>query len=679
MGGSEVGEMARTDFSIVQRCGTRSGMYLKHSILAGLVWASAPVAAWAQETILGEAEDLRITRPPVELVQSGAEVEFAIACRERGTQAYFNQGVAMLHALDAKAADRAFYEAAVREPDCAMAWWGLAMANSENRVLARYYLDKAATLAARGPESERAWVAVLERYLQDGASESDRRRHAVEALSRIATEQPKNPEAAALLVRQLVSNRDAGMPVPLPAAVDALIGEVLRERPRHPIAVYRLLLWEKEQPQRVADAIEPVRRLLPGALRVQTAAGRIYTRLQKSAEAIECYKASLVLARERMATERVGPLEIPGYVENLDLLIAQLRSEGHVKDAVALARHLIELPAVARSDESADDAATAMERMAGGSAATAPFESSNAEATTVGQRHLLGALLEDQRWDELAAAAKSAYSESTRPDVQGMRIHALGMAEFARGDAAGLQAQRDALAAVFSQTRLTTTGHGGGGQREAVLGQLQALGRELEQCLKTLEAAPEADSGAKPAARRDARAGTGLAIDLAPAPAPRWALPDQHGRRIEPERNRPMLLVFYRGAGCPHCIEQLAALAPLTAEFEEAGFRVIGVSTDTVEGLRESYSAVGAKTALPFPLVADHGLATFREFGAYDLRAKKALHGLFLIDARGSIRWQSISEEPFMAVKALLAEARRTLPLWNSPPATLAHAGKSAP
>jgi peroxiredoxin len=131
--------------------------------------------------------------------------------------------------------------------------------------------------------------------------------------------------------------------------------------------------------------------------------------------------------------------------------------------------------------------------------------------------------------------------------------------------------------------------------------------------------------------------------------------------------------VFYRGAGCPHCIEQLGALAPLNPEFQREGITLFGVSTDTVEGLLGSYNAVGAKTALPFQLVSDHALATFRDYGAIDARTRGALHGLFLIDGQGRIVWQSISAEPFMAVKSLLAEARRTLPLWAAEPVTLAY------
>lgn len=712
-------------------------MHFKNYVLMGLLWAYAPALSSAQESLAGELEDARVIRPPAQPPAATAPLHFAITCRSPETQAYFNHGIAALHALDTKAADRAFYEAATREPACAMAWWGLAMAHIENRVLARYYLDKATALAAPGPERERKWMSVVERRLQVGATEADLRRHAVEALSQIATDYPSEPEAAAFLVRQLVSNRDAGIPVPLPAAVDALIAQVRREHPEHPIAVYRLLWWEREQPQRVAELAEQLRRSLPHSSRVQTAAGRVHARLHHARQAIECFEAALTLARQEMAAERCGPLEIPGYVENLDLLIAELRRAGRVKEAVALARHLIELPAVAAVDETEPDTAAGMESMVAAGASLAPFTSSNAGATAIGQRHLLGVLLEYQRWDQLAAAARSAHLASNNPDVQGLRIHALGLAAFAKGDDAGLMAQRDALATLFQQTRISDPGHGVDVQREAVLARLQALGRELElgrdllasaattapAALRTLAAygrlgdtalalanarqrasEPGASmstllevaqllelSGQPEAAkaslarmktlsalddeRTSSAAGSALAWDLSPPLAPRWSLPDQHGQLVSRGQNRPMLLVFYRGAGCPHCIEQLAALAPLDAEFTQAGITLIGVSTDTVEGLRESYSAVGAKTALPFTLVSDHALATFRDYGAFDVRGNKALHGLFLIDAGGRIRWQSTSEEPFMAVKSLLAEARRTLPLWTERPAALAARG----
>ena len=732
-------------------------MRFTNGIRIGLALACAHAVSRAEDASEGELAHARIVRAPVRVAAGSARAEFPIVCRSRETQRLFNQAVVALHSLDAKAADRAFYEAVVLEPDCGMAWWGLAMANIEDRVLARYYLEKAAALTARGPDRERKWVAALERYLQQGASESDRRNQMVQALSRIATENPADHEAAAFLVRQLVSNRDAGMPVPLPGAVDALIGQVLRERPDHPIGLYRPLLWENEQPQRVADAIEPVLRLLPESHRAQTVAGRIYRRLGRSSEAIACFERSLTLARKAVTTQQVGLLEVPGYVDNVDLLIAKYRVQGRVGEAVALARHLIELPSVAPVDEDKLVAATpVMKGMGAGDAANAPFASGNADATAIGQRHLLGVLAEYRRWDELAAAARSAHLESTDPEIQGLRIHALGLAEFARGKRAGVEAQSDLLAQLLVQVRTAPTSHGVNARREAVLARLQALGSDLALCRDLSndalppDRAPQAASAAlrtvasygrigetdlaiasarrrieDPAAPASAMldlvqllefggrseeakseltalqrrfphfdaspigdglkqpsdaAGARLAVDFSPRIAPAWALPDQHGRRIEPEQfhDSPTLLIFYRGAGCPHCIEQLQALAPLHEDFVRAGVALIGISTDTVAGLQESYSAAGADKALPFQLVSDDALNTFRDYGAIDTRTGAALHGLFLLDGRRRILWQTIGAEPFMAVKSLLAEVRRTLPLWTPPRAAIAHSAAGA-
>lgn len=646
-------------------------MHIPKCLLLGLALSGIFAPGRAQEATEGEAEDARRVRLPAVLRTARAAVEFPITCRTAETQAYFNQGVAALHTLDTAGADRAFYHAAQLEPECAMAWWGLAMANIENRTLGRHYLEKAAAHAGRLPEREQRWLAALQPYFRAAASEEDSRNHLVHAFGRIAAEEPENHEAAAFLARQVVSNRDAGLPALLPAAVDALIGRVLAARPAHPIVFYRLLLWEREQPQRSAAALEGALRLFPDSPRLHTLAGRVHLRLKQPKEAIAALATSLALARRALAAERGAPLELPGYVETVDLLATALRAEGRTDEALDLARHLIELPAVAEADE--DPATPDMARMAATPRPAAPFASSNAEATATGQRHLLAALAEAGRWEELLAAAQSPYLVSTQPEIEARRLHARGLAHLAQRDAAALGAGHAALLQLQQTTRAAFAQHGRPAGRDALLALMASLARELEQGLAQLEG--DAPAQPTPPARRPPGAGPRLAFDLAPPLAPRWELPDQEGRMLAPlpSRGRPVLLVFYRGAGCPHCIDQLRALAPLHAEFERAGITLYGVSTDTVEGLRESYSAVGAKTALPFQLVSDASLATFRAYGALDVRTRQALHGLFLLDGQGRILWQAIGAEPFMAVRSVLAEARRTLPLWAARPPALAH------
>ncbi len=65
----------------------------------------------------------------------------------------------------------------------------------------------------------------------------------------------------------------------------------------------------------------------------------------------------------------------------------------------------------------------------------------------------------------------------------------------------------------------------------------------------------------------------------------------------------------------------------------------------------------------PFPIVSDATLETFKSYRAYDDFENTPLHGSFLVDGRGLVRWQDISFEPFSDVDFLLHEAKRLLAL----------------
>ncbi len=153
-----------------------------------------------------------------------------------------------------------------------------------------------------------------------------------------------------------------------------------------------------------------------------------------------------------------------------------------------------------------------------------------------------------------------------------------------------------------------------------------------------------------------------------PMPAPEWSLPDSKGRTLSLAqfRGRPIVLLFYLGAGCPHCIEQLNIFAPANADFAKLGITVIGVSTDTADGLKATFDKTTLGGAFPFPLVSDPSLRTFKSYRAYDDFEQMPLHGTFLIDAEGRVRWQDISYQPFQQVDFLLEEAQRLLSLDKS-------------
>ena len=67
------------------------------------------------------------------------------------------------------------------------------------------------------------------------------------------------------------------------------------------------------------------------------------------------------------------------------------------------------------------------------------------------------------------------------------------------------------------------------------------------------------------------------------------------------------------------------------------------------------------KNPFPFPLLSDPEKTAFRAYRAYDDFENMPLHGTFLIDAVGRIRWQNISFDPFTHPGFLLEESVRLL------------------
>jgi peroxiredoxin len=151
-----------------------------------------------------------------------------------------------------------------------------------------------------------------------------------------------------------------------------------------------------------------------------------------------------------------------------------------------------------------------------------------------------------------------------------------------------------------------------------------------------------------------------------PPPAYDFTLPDGTGGTISRKdyAGRPIILVFYLGYGCLHCAEQLEKFAKSAKLFEENGFDVLAVSTDSETDLiksREKWEKDG--NSFPFPLVADPALKVFREWNAYDDFEKSPLHGTFVISPSGKVLWQDISSDPFMDCDFLVKESQRLLQL----------------
>ena len=96
--------------------------------------------------------------------------------------------------------------------------------------------------------------------------------------------------------------------------------------------------------------------------------------------------------------------------------------------------------------------------------------------------------------------------------------------------------------------------------------------------------------------------------------APAATLRDLDGRNVnlaDRYRAQPTVLVFYRGGWCPYCTRHLAELALVEDDLRELGYRIIAVSPDRPEKLRDSLD----DTELGYELLSDSRVVLASAFG----------------------------------------------------------------
>lgn len=695
------------------------------------------------------------------------KVEFAIATPSPEAQQFFNQGVGQLHGFWYYEAERSFRQAALLDPQAAMPWWGMAMANVNNQGRAKGLIAKAAERKGSASLREAMWIDAWHAFYQaDPGKDHDRRRQLVRSIEAIIHDFPEDVEAKAFLAYQIWANSGAGLPISSNQAVDSLIGEVLAANPMHPAHHYRIHLWDGEKPSRARASAGLGGQSGPGIAHLWHMPGHTYSGLQRYPDAVWQQEASARVDHAHMMRDRVMPYQIHNFAHNNEWLIRNLWCLGRANDAVSLAKNLVEIPRHPQYNGALGYSASGL-----------------------GRQRLFESLGRFELWDEAIALLDSPYLEPLEDrDDKLRRARLAGAARFAKGeidlgqrqiaeletllaedktaqDKAGQEAEakakqenkpeaeiakarddarngfngrvaavetaladlRGRLAAATGQFAaaleqfakapdlgkvLLSRTHMQAGDlakaeqlaREAVdenkyqvlplANYVEVLARagkpgEVAVQFEALRAlAADADLDTPPFARLvpiaqglkmpadwrnrqpwQADSGTRPTLESLgpyrwrPSPAPAFQLADLEGRPVtlEQYRGRPVVVLFYLGFGCTHCVEQLKAFSPLTAQFAESGVSLLAVSTETPESLRAALEARKAEGGFPFPIVPNASLDAFKAFRAFDDFENQPLHATLLIDGEGLVRWQDIGYQPFADANFLLGEVKRLL------------------
>ncbi|MCI0643174.1 MAG: hypothetical protein L0Y70_29240 [Gemmataceae bacterium] len=101
------------------------------------------------------------------LLGGTGKVKFPITAKSPFAQRFFDQGLGQLHGFWYWEAERSFRQIAALDPDCAMAYWGMAMANTNNAERALKFIREAKKRDANITPRESQYIAALSEYYED--------------------------------------------------------------------------------------------------------------------------------------------------------------------------------------------------------------------------------------------------------------------------------------------------------------------------------------------------------------------------------------------------------------------------------------------------------------------------------------------------------------------------------
>lgn len=125
------------------------------------------------------------------------------------------------------------------------------------------------------------------------------------------------------------------------------------------------------------------------------------------------------------------------------------------------------------------------------------------------------------------------------------------------------------------------------------------------------------------------------------AKAPEFSLPNQDGqiKSLRDLMGSKTILYFYPAAGSPGCTKEAADFQDALSEFESRGYKIVGVSPDSVKKLKNFEDA----HELTFTLLSDEDMIAHRAYGAFGEKSlygrlyKGALRSTIIIDEHGVV------------------------------------------
>jgi len=268
-----------------------------------------------------------------------------ITTKSTEAQAYFSQGMSLLHCFWDFEAYRAFKEAARLDPDAPMAYWGILRAISAYPAMEDERKDAVAKikkLMDRAGDQEKY-------YLREFEHDADSERKPANFMEQLLEKYPDDVDAQAFLGLSLSGGYDDhGQPNPGQVSAYMVLENLLAKHPDNAAANHYLihLLEPGVHPERALHAADVLAKLAPASGHMVHMPGHIYYRVGDYERARESFLAGMKVEEEYMDREHVGIIDNWNYPHNISYLIADDVETGRYKEALRLAAKLDGLPVI---------------------------------------------------------------------------------------------------------------------------------------------------------------------------------------------------------------------------------------------------------------------------------------------------------------------------------------------
>jgi tetratricopeptide (TPR) repeat protein len=267
-----------------------------------------------------------------------------------------SQGMMLTYGFNHAEASRSFREAVRLDPNCAMAYWGMALVLGtninmamppENEPRAYEMIQKAIALKKNASEKEQSYIdALATRYSREAKPDRNALDRAyAEAMRQLHELYPDDLDAATLYAESLMDLRPWNYwtrdlrPYPETVKIHSVLESVLARNPNHPGAIHLYIhAVELGRPELAEAGAERLRKLAPGAGHLVHMPSHIFRRVGRYADASQSNQDAVAADEDYIVQCRAqGVYPLAYYPHNIHFLWDSATMEGRSHVAIEAA------------------------------------------------------------------------------------------------------------------------------------------------------------------------------------------------------------------------------------------------------------------------------------------------------------------------------------------------------